>query len=65
MEISGAARVILSAERVALNFVQRLSGVATLTSQFIEGVTFTFPASTVLARRRHRKLRNQASPSHG
>ena len=30
LKISGPARAILSAERVALNFVQRLSGVATL-----------------------------------
>jgi nicotinate-nucleotide pyrophosphorylase (carboxylating) len=29
LRISGSARAILSAERVALNFVQRLSGVAT------------------------------------
>src|SRR5262245_42324663 len=30
LEVSGKARGILTAERVALNFVQRLSGVATL-----------------------------------
>jgi nicotinate-nucleotide pyrophosphorylase (carboxylating) len=41
LNISGPARAILSAERVALNFVQRLSGVATLTSQFIEAVRGT------------------------
>jgi nicotinate-nucleotide pyrophosphorylase (carboxylating) len=35
MTIAGPARVLLSAERVALNFVQRLSGVATLTAQFV------------------------------
>jgi nicotinate-nucleotide pyrophosphorylase (carboxylating) len=38
LKISGSARAILTAERVALNFVQRLSGVATLTSQFVEAV---------------------------
>ena len=38
LKISGPARAILTAERVALNFVQRLSGVATLTSQFVEAV---------------------------
>ena len=38
LNISGPARAILTAERVALNFVQRLSGVATLTSQFVEAV---------------------------
>ena len=36
--ISGSAQAILTAERVALNFVQRLSGVATLTAQFVEAV---------------------------
>jgi nicotinate-nucleotide pyrophosphorylase (carboxylating) len=41
LKISGPARAILSAERVALNFVQRLSGVATLTSQFVETVRGT------------------------
>ncbi len=38
MEISGPARALLSAERVALNFVQRLSGVATITARFVEAV---------------------------
>lgn len=37
LEVRGAARSILTAERVALNFLQRLSGVATLTRQFVEG----------------------------
>ena len=41
LTISGPARAILSAERVALNFVQRLSGVATLTAQFVEAVRGT------------------------
>ena len=36
--VSGSARAILTAERVALNFVQRLSGVATLTAQFVEAI---------------------------
>jgi len=39
--ISGPARSILSAERVALNFVQRLSGIATLTAQFVEAIKGT------------------------
>jgi nicotinate-nucleotide pyrophosphorylase (carboxylating) len=38
LEVSGPARAILSAERTALNFVQRLSGIATLTAQFVEAV---------------------------
>jgi nicotinate-nucleotide pyrophosphorylase (carboxylating) len=41
MQVSGPARAILSAERVALNFVQRLSGVATLTAQFVEAIKGT------------------------
>lgn len=41
LRISGPARVVLSAERVALNFVQRLSGVATLTAQFVDAVNGT------------------------
>ncbi len=41
MEITGPARALLSAERVALNFVQRLSGIATLTAQFVDAVKGT------------------------
>ena len=36
LEIRGKARSILTAERVALNFLQRLSGIATLTHEFVE-----------------------------
>jgi nicotinate-nucleotide pyrophosphorylase (carboxylating) len=39
--IRGRAVPILSAERVALNFLQRLSGVATLTARFVEAVRGT------------------------
>ncbi|MFO7271542.1 MAG: carboxylating nicotinate-nucleotide diphosphorylase [Sphaerobacter thermophilus] len=39
--VSGPARGILSAERVALNFLQRLSGVATLTARYVEAVEGT------------------------
>jgi nicotinate-nucleotide pyrophosphorylase (carboxylating) len=35
-EITGAARTLLIGERTALNFLQRLSGVATMTSRFVE-----------------------------
>jgi nicotinate-nucleotide pyrophosphorylase (carboxylating) len=41
LRMEGPARAILSAERVALNFVQRLSGVATLTSQFVAAIKDT------------------------
>jgi len=36
--VSGEAAAILSAERVALNFMQRLSGIATLTRRFVDAV---------------------------
>lgn len=39
--LSGHARALLSAERVALNFMQRLSGIATLTRQFVDAVAGT------------------------
>jgi len=38
LEVRGPAGSILTAERVALNFLQRLSGIATLTRQFVEAV---------------------------
>jgi nicotinate-nucleotide pyrophosphorylase (carboxylating) len=37
--IEGSMRSILAAERTALNFMQRLSGIATLTRQFVDAVT--------------------------
>jgi len=36
LEVRGHARAILKAERVALNFLQRLSGIATLTRKFVD-----------------------------
>ena len=41
LEVVGAARALLSAERTALNFLQRLSGVATLTARCVEAVAGT------------------------
>jgi len=38
LKIQGATRSILTAERVALNFLQRLSGIATLTREFVEAI---------------------------
>ena len=37
-EVQGSAKNILIGERTALNFLQRLSGIATLTAQFVEAV---------------------------
>ena len=39
--LSGHARALLSAERVALNFMQRLSGIATLTARYVDAVRGT------------------------
>jgi nicotinate-nucleotide pyrophosphorylase (carboxylating) len=41
LRIAGPARALLSAERVALNFVQRLCGIATLTAQFVDAIRGT------------------------
>lgn len=41
LKIAGPARALLGAERVALNFLQRLCGIATLTAQFVEAVKGT------------------------
>ena len=41
LRVTGRARSLLAAERVALNFVQRLSGTATLTARFVEAVAGT------------------------
>lgn len=38
IEIHGSARSILTGERVALNFLQRLSGIATVTRRFVDAV---------------------------
>ena len=41
LRVSGLARALLSAERVALNFLQRLSGIATLTARYVDAVRGT------------------------
>jgi nicotinate-nucleotide pyrophosphorylase (carboxylating) len=41
MKVEGAARSILGAERTALNFLQHLSGVATLTAAYVDAVKGT------------------------
>jgi nicotinate-nucleotide pyrophosphorylase (carboxylating) len=40
-EIRGPLDILLAAERVLLNFLQRLSGVATLTRRFVDAVAYT------------------------
>lgn len=40
-EINGPARAILQAERIGLNFVQRMCGIATLTKAYVDAVAGT------------------------
>lgn len=64
MEIEGDAAAILSAERVALNFAGRLSGVATLTSAFAAAAA---PARVTCTRKTTPGLRlvEKAAVVHG
>jgi nicotinate-nucleotide pyrophosphorylase (carboxylating) len=41
LDVEGSARAILTGERTALNFLQRLSGVATLTARYVRAVDGT------------------------
>jgi nicotinate-nucleotide pyrophosphorylase (carboxylating) len=41
VSIAGSMRALLAMERTALNFLQRLSGIATLTSRFVSAVSGT------------------------
>jgi nicotinate-nucleotide pyrophosphorylase (carboxylating) len=41
LDVEGSAAALLSAERTALNLLQRLSGVATLTARYVEAVRGT------------------------
>ncbi|HWH95447.1 MAG TPA: carboxylating nicotinate-nucleotide diphosphorylase [Baekduia sp.] len=41
LRVTGAAAAILTAERTALNFLQRLSGVATLTARYVRAIDGT------------------------
>jgi nicotinate-nucleotide pyrophosphorylase (carboxylating) len=50
MTVDGAARSILTAERVALNFAGRLSGVASLTRRFADAIAHT--GATIAATRK-------------
>ena len=50
LSISGNARAILGAERTALNFIQHLSGIATLTRVYVDAVAGT--SATILDTRK-------------
>jgi quinolinate synthase len=43
-EVTGPARGVLAAERTALNFLQRMSGIATLTRRYVDAVAHTSAA---------------------
>jgi len=49
--LTGKARCLLSAERVALNFMQHLSGIATLTRHYVDLVEARAPGFSTRARR--------------
>ncbi|WP_031517126.1 carboxylating nicotinate-nucleotide diphosphorylase [Desulfofalx alkaliphila] len=49
-EVRGSARTILTAERLALNFLQRLSAIATKTAQLVELISM-YPARIVDTRK--------------
>jgi nicotinate-nucleotide pyrophosphorylase (carboxylating) len=52
MEVTGPLRPILTAERAALNFVGRLSGIATLTARYVAAAHARNPAVQVLDTRK-------------
>ena len=56
-EIRGSARALLAAERVALNFLGRLSGIATATHRLVEAVQ-DFPTYVVCTRKTTPGLRS-------
>ena len=51
-EVVGTARSVLAGERLALNFVMRMSGIATLTSALVEKVRKVNPGVRVAATRK-------------
>ena len=66
LEVSGNTRAILTAERTALNFAQRLTGVATLTAAFVSEVEGT--NATILDTRKTTpgwRLLEKAAVVHG
>ncbi len=52
MEISGGAKGILKAERLALNFIMRMSGIATLTRRLVEKCKSINPDVKIAATRK-------------
>ena len=69
MEVTGALRPILTAERTALNFLGHLSGIATLTARFVAAAHESNPSVQVLDTRkttpglRARSRRRRCAPA--
>lgn len=52
MELRGTARQILAGERLALNFIMRMSGIATLTHELVDRCRETNPSVRIAATRK-------------
>ena len=52
MTVTGSARGLLTAERTALNFLQRLSGIATVTARVVRSVQAAGGSATILDTRK-------------
>ncbi len=70
--VAGPARSVLTGERVALNLLQRLSGVATMTHAYVQAVEGTGAVSSIRARQppasgcsRRRRSATAAGPTTG
>jgi nicotinate-nucleotide pyrophosphorylase (carboxylating) len=61
VKVRGHAAALLTAERTALNFLQRLCGIATLTRQFVDLADGRSPCS-IHARRRRFCARSRSTP---
>ena len=66
--VEGPVRDLLTAERIALNFTQRMSGIATMTAAFVDAVNAIYgddydgPASSIRAKPRPACARSRNTP---
>ena len=61
--VSGPARAVLTGERLALNLLGRLCGIATLTRRYVDAVDGTGASSSTLVRRRRGCASSRSRPS--
>ena len=70
--VKGPVRDLLTAERIALNFTQRVSGIATMTAAFVDAVNAIYgddydrtrhPAAPLRAHPHRRYRENHARPA--